>query len=340
MGATVAVTSPPTPAPTHPSSLREDAGMKTRSLGQYSVSMVGLGCNNFGMRLDDQASADAVVHAALDAGVNYLDTADVYGDGVSETMLGAALGDRRDEVVVATKFGHRSARGDNGVGASRAFIRTSVEASRQRLGIDVIDHFQLHQPDDATPIAETLVALQELRDEGVIGATGCSNFSAQQLDDMAAAAEAEGVAPFTTVQNRYSVLTRTPEDDGVLDACARHGVGFVPYFPLESGLLTGKIRHGEPLPSGSRLEAWSEGDLGKMFLGDQMMTAAGRLTAYAEARGHTVLELAFSWLAAQPAVVSVIAGATRPEQVAANAAAADWVLTAEELAEIDAIVSA
>lgn len=312
--------------------------MATRSLGPLTVSVVGLGCNNFGMRIDDPADAAAVVHAALDAGITYFDTADMYGGGESERMLGAALAERRGEAVVGTKFGHRSTRGDDGVGASRDFIRRALEGSLERLGVDRIDHYQLHQPDTVTPIDETLSALQELIDEGLVGAIGCSNFTADQLDDMAAAASAAGVTPFRTVQNRYSVLTRTPESDGVLDACERHGVGFVPYFPLESGVLTGKVRAGSAPPEGTRLEEWARGDLGGLFLGDEMLARAEALIALAEQHGHTILELAMSWLASQERVTTIIAGATRVEQVAANAAAAGWAIDTSQLEAIDDIV--
>jgi aryl-alcohol dehydrogenase-like predicted oxidoreductase len=314
-------------------------GMETRPIGTLAASVLGLGCNNFGMRITDPDDAAAVVHAALDAGITYFDTADMYGDGASERMLGAAVAERRHEAVIGTKFGHRSTRGDDGVGASAAFIRRALEGSLERLGVDFVDHYQLHQPDAVTPIAETLTALQELIDEGLVRATGCSNMSAAQIDEMASVAAGEGVTPFATVQNRYSILTRTPENDGVLAACARHGVGFVPYFPLESGLLTGKIRRGSAPPEGTRLDEWSKGDLGSLFLGDDMIDRAEDLIAWAGDHGRTVLEVALAWLAARPTVVTIIAGATSPSQVRTNAAAFARPLTDAELDELDALVA-
>ncbi len=311
--------------------------MEHRSIGPLSVSVVGLGCNNFGMRMDSQADVDAVVGAALDAGINYFDTAEMYGGGgVSETMLGKALAGRRHEALIATKWGHSRGRAEGTPGADRATIRSSAEASLSRLGVDVIDHYQLHTPDPLTPVAETLGALQELIDEGKIRAIGCSNFSADQIDEMVAVAAADGVTAFQSVQNRYSVLTRTPETDGVLEACARHGIGFVPYFPLESGLLTGKIRKGQDAPEGTRLAS----AMGKGFLADAMVDGAEKLIAYAAERGHSVLELAFSWLIARPEVASVIAGATKLAQVEGNAGAVGWKMSPEELAAIDALVPA
>jgi aryl-alcohol dehydrogenase-like predicted oxidoreductase len=311
--------------------------MEHRAIGPLSASVVGLGCNNFGMRMDSQADVDAVVGAALDAGINYFDTAEMYGGGgTSEKMLGKALEGRRDEALVATKWGHARGRDEGTPGADRATIRACCEASLERLGVDVIDHYQLHTPDPMTPIAETLGALQELIDEGKIKAIGCSNFSADQLDEMAAAAKADGVTPFQTVQNRYSVLTRSPETDGVLEACTRNNVGFVPYFPLESGLLTGKVRKGQDAPEGTRLAS----DMGRMFLAGDMLDRAESLISYAEGHNQTILELAFSWLLAQANVVSVIAGATKPEQIAGNAGAAGWAMTSADLAAIDELVPA
>lgn len=311
--------------------------MEHRSLGPLSVSVVGLGCNNFGMRMESQADVDAVVGAALDAGINYFDTAEMYGGGgVSETMLGAALAGRHDQALIATKWGHKAGRPEGTPGADRATIRASVEASLERIGVEVIDHYQLHSPDPLTPIAETLGTLQELIDEGKVRAIGCSNFSAEQLDEMVVAAEADGTTPFQSVQNRYSVLTRTPETDGVLEACARHGVGFVPYFPLESGLLTGKIRKGRDAPEGTRLA----GAMGKGFLKDDMVDGAEKLIAFAESAGHTVLELAFSWLLARAEVSSVIAGATKVAQINGNASAVNWHLSQQDLSAIDELVPA
>jgi aryl-alcohol dehydrogenase-like predicted oxidoreductase len=308
--------------------------VETRSIGPLSATVVGLGCNNFGMRMERQADVDAVVGAALDAGINYFDTAESYGgDGTSERMLGAAVASRRDEALIATKWGHDRGVDEGTLRGDRATIRASIDASLGRLGVDVIDHYQLHVPDPLTPIAETLGALQELIDDGKVRAIGCSNFTADQLDEMVSVAAENGLTAFHTVQNRYGVLTRTPETDGVLEACGRHGIGFVPFFPLESGVLTGKVRSGQEIPEGTRLA----GPMGERFLGGGIVDRAEQLIDYAESQGHSVLELAFSWLAAQPGVVSVIAGATRPEQIVANASAVDWMLTPDQLATIDSL---
>lgn len=313
--------------------------MERRNLGSLHASIIGLGCNNFGMRIHDPGEAAAIVDAALDAGINYFDTADAYSDGTSEAWLGQAIAERRDEALVATKF-RFDGRADGGLEATRRHIRARLDASRQRLGVDSIDHYQLHKPDGVTPLAETLVVLQELMDEGLIGATGCSNFSATQLDEAASAAESEGVSCFDSVQNRYSVLTRTVETDGVLEACKRHSIGFVPYFPLESGLLAGKVDAVGTPATGSRLEAWAGGDLGDKFLNSGMVQSASALGNYAEEQHHTLLELAFSWLAAQSQVVSIIAGATSPAQVQSNAAAGSWEMDDAEIEAVDALVAA
>ena len=310
--------------------------MEHRSIGPLSVSVVGMGCNNFGMRMSEQADVDAVVNAALDAGVNYFDTAELYGGGgVSEQMLGAALATRRGEALIATKWGHEMNHPDGGPTADAATIRTKVEASLERLGVDVIDHYQLHQPDPETPVVETRGVLQELIYEGKVRAIGCSNFSADQIDEMASVAAENGLTPFHSVQNRYSLLTRTPETDGVLEACARHDVAFVPFFPLESGLLTGKVRKGKEIPEGTRLATPGAAE---RFQVDERIDDAEKLIGFAEGEGHTVLELAFSWLLAQPQVVSVIAGATRPEQIQGNAAAAGWDLSADQLVAIESLL--
>jgi aryl-alcohol dehydrogenase-like predicted oxidoreductase len=308
--------------------------MDTRQIGNLNVSVLGLGCNNFGARLD-QTATTAVVNSALDVGVNYFDTADVYGD--SETLLGRALGDRRDEAVIATKFGHPGAVPEGKVAGSASWVAKAAERSLSDLGVDVIDHYQMHKPDPTTPIEETLGALQELIDAGKVREIGCSNFSAGQLDDMVAAADANNLTPFASVQNRYSVLTRGPETDGVLDACDRHGISLVPYFPLESGLLTGKYRKGADLPAGSRLEAWADLPHGSMFLTDPLFDSMEALITYAESRDHTILELGLSWLAGYSGIPTVIAGATSPDQVAANAAACSWTLDPDERSAIEAL---
>jgi aryl-alcohol dehydrogenase-like predicted oxidoreductase len=304
--------------------------METRTIGSLEVSVVGLGCNNFGMRIG-RAETKAVVDAALDAGINFFDTADIYGGSKSETYLGEALGARRDEIVLATKFGGPY-EGHEG-GATAAYIRIAVEDSLTRLGTDRIDLYQLHFPDQKTPIAETIGALVELVAEGKVREIGCSNFSVAQLEE-AAAATPDGSPGFVSVQNQYNILHRDPED-GVLEWCDRTGTAFLPFFPLASGLLSGKYRAGEPPPEGTRLAAMGDG--AKSHLSDERLAAVADLDELAEREGHTVLDLAFGWLLTRPAVASVIAGATRPEQVAANVAAGTWRPDAEVLAAVDTI---
>ncbi|HUP01798.1 MAG TPA: aldo/keto reductase [Gemmatimonadota bacterium] len=305
--------------------------MKQRQIGSLHVSVVGLGCNNFGKRLDEKESA-AVVDAALEAGINLLDTANIYGDGRSEEFIGRALASRRERVVIATKFGSRM-KGE-GKGARPAYIRKAIETSLRRLGTDRIDLYQLHEPDSTVPIEETLGALAELVEAGTVREIGCSNFTVDQIRAADAAAR-EGAARFASVQNEYSLMHREPEA-GVLAECERLGLAFLPYFPLASGLLTGKYRRGRPAPDGTRLAE-------KRFaneLSDRNLATVEDLIRFAEARGRTILELAISWLLARPVVASVISGATSPRQVEANARAAEWELTEEELDEIDAIGTA
>ncbi|MEZ5229774.1 MAG: aldo/keto reductase [Acidimicrobiales bacterium] len=310
--------------------------MELRQLGTLEVSVVGLGCNNFGMAIDADGTR-AVVDAAIDAGINYFDTAESDGGGESETFLGRALAGRRDSVLIATKWGHTNGLPEGERNASPERVRRSLEASLTRLGTDYVDHYQLHRPDPNTPVEETLGALAELKAEGKIREIGCTAFSADQLDEVYFAAGATGLAPYPSVQNHYSLLTRDPETDGVLDACRRHGIVFVPFFPLESGLLTGKYRQGEPLPEGSRLARW--GERSANFIDDDKLATVARLTDFAESNGHTILDLAFSWLVSNPTIASVIAGATSPDQVRANVGAANWTLTAEDYAAIDAILA-
>jgi len=305
--------------------------MKTRRIGSLEVSEVGLGCNNFGMRLDAAGTAE-VVDAALAAGINFFDTADIYGKGQSEEYLGQALGSRRAQVVVATKFGMPM--DDRRRGAKPEYVRQAVEDSLRRLGTDRIDLYQLHQPDPEVPIGETLGALDELVRAGKVREIGCSNFSVEQIREAKAATRPDA-ARFVSVQNEYSLFHREPEQ-GVLAECEREGLAFLPFFPLASGLLTGKYRQGRPLPEGARLT--SSQRFGKL-LSEENLATVERLIAFAESRGHTLLELAFSWLLARPVVASVIAGATSPAQIAANTAAADWQLTAEDLAEIDTLLA-
>ncbi|WP_437730862.1 aldo/keto reductase [Sorangium sp. So ce1335] len=304
--------------------------MEKRRIGSLEVSVVGIGCNNFGGRIDEQRTA-AVVDAALDAGINFFDTADVYGGTRSEELLGRALGGRRSRVIIATKFGIPLDDERKG-GAKPAYIQRAVEDSLRRLGTDRIDLYQIHRPDPETPIGETLEALDALVRAGKVREIGSSNFSASQLRG-AAEATRPGAARFVSVQNEYSLLQREPERE-VLATSERLGLAFLPYFPLASGLLSGKYLPDGPAPAGSRLST-PDAPLTARFLTDQNRSAAAALAAFASSRGHTLLELAFSWLAGRPAVASVIAGATSPEQVRANAAAVGWRLTADELQQID-----
>jgi aryl-alcohol dehydrogenase-like predicted oxidoreductase len=304
--------------------------LDTRRIGSLEVSGVGLGCNNFGRRLDSEATS-AVVDAALDEGINFFDTADVYGGTKSEEFLGRALGQRREEVVIATKFGAKV--DEQRMGARPEYVRQAAEESLRRLRTDRIDLYQLHRPDPEVPIEDTLGALDELVRAGKVREIGCSNFSAAQLRAAEEAARGGG-ARFVSVQNEYSLLHREVERD-VLPECERLGISFIPYFPLASGLLTGKYRKGHTAPEGSRLKSRR----GDSLLTDRNLAVVERLIEFSESRGHTILELAISWLVERPAVASVIAGATSPEQVRSNVAAAGWRLTEEEFAEIDAIVS-
>jgi aryl-alcohol dehydrogenase-like predicted oxidoreductase len=303
--------------------------MQTRRIGSLTVSAIGLGCNNFGMTIDERRSAD-VVHAALDAGINFFDTADMYGGTKSEEFLGKALVGRRDHAIIATKFGMRVDAGRPG-GARPDYIRQSVEGSLKRLGTDRIDLYQLHTPDATVPIADTLGALDSLVKAGKIREIGCSNFSAGQLRAAGVAVKA-GAARFVSVQNQYSLLHREPEAD-VLPACEELGLAFLPYFPLANGLLTGKYAKGVAPPKDTRMAmAWAAAGLT-----DKNFAIVEGLQSIATRRGRTLLELAISWLLRQPAVASVIAGATKPEQIRANAAAAGWDISTADLAAIDRI---
>jgi aryl-alcohol dehydrogenase-like predicted oxidoreductase len=299
------------------------------------VSAVGLGCNNFGGRIDVDASR-AVVDAAIEAGVTLLDTSDTYGqNGGSESALGEILSGRRDRVVLATKFGHQKS--DMGYGPAagakggRAYIRRAVTESLRRLRTDYIDLYQLHTPDPVTPIEETIAALHELVAEGKVRYLGHSNFSGWQLADAAHLAVRNGQTPFVSAQNHWSLLERETEAE-VVPAAGHFGLGVLPYFPLANGLLTGKVRQGQAIPSGTRL-ASREG-----YVTTDKLAKVEKLIAWARDHGVTILDVAIGALAAQPGCSSVIAGATSPEQVKANAAAAEWIPTAAELAEINNIV--
>lgn len=300
--------------------------MEMRTLGQGgpSVSLLGLGCNNFGGRIDFVATRE-VVHKALDLGVTLFDTSDNYGGGKSEEFLGRILGPRRRDVVIATKFGMSG-------GASARHVMASAEASLKRLGMDVIDLYQLHRPDPSTPIEETLGALNELLRQGKVRQIGCSYLTGAEFDASRAAAAKRGLTPFTTCQNEYSLLVRGIERD-LAPAMARAGAGFLPYLPLAGGLLTGKYKRGAPLPEGARLS--TGGWPASRVLTERNWRIVERLDGFCQARGRSILELAMSWLKAQGFVTSIIAGATKPEQVEANLHALGWTLDAEELAEVD-----
>ncbi|MDA8045075.1 MAG: aldo/keto reductase [Actinomycetota bacterium] len=305
--------------------------METRQIGSLEVTVVGLGTNNFGLGMDaDQVPP--VVDAALDAGINFFDTADSYGD--SEVRLGQALGRRRDQVLIATKFGSQ-VRGEEGTGGAKPdYVRRALDASLRRLGTDCIDLYQLHRPDPDTPIADTMVVLDEAVKAGKVREIGCSNFSAEQLR------EAEKVTPgarFVSVQNHYNLLNRDDETE-VLPLCEKLGVGHLPYFPLASGLLTGKYSRGQAPAPGTRLDRWGAGMAGSVLTEDNF-DRVDSLTAWAEKHGHTILDLAFAYLLAQKSVSSVIAGATKVAQVEANAGAGTWKLSAEEVSEIRSLLA-
>jgi aryl-alcohol dehydrogenase-like predicted oxidoreductase len=302
--------------------------MQKRSIGSLEVSVVGIGCNNFGVR-SDAATTNAVVAAAIEAGINFFDTADIYGATKSEVFLGEALGSRRSEVVVATKFGMPI---DNDhFGAAPAYVRQACDDSLKRLGSDYIDLYQLHAPDDKVPITDTLGALRELVEAGKVREIGCSNLTVAQLREAKTAA---GDGPtFVSIQNQYSLLARDPERDGVLDVCDELGLGFLPYYPLANGLLTGKVRPGEPIPEGSRL-AKMPPERSAHWLGDRLRARADALVQYADEIDVPLLSLAFSWLLSHPQVSSVIAGASSAGQVEANAHAVRT-LSAEQLAALN-----
>jgi aryl-alcohol dehydrogenase-like predicted oxidoreductase len=301
--------------------------MDTRPIGALEVSVVGLGTNNFGLSMHED-EVPPVVDEAIDLGINFFDTADSYGE--SEVRLGRALGRHRDEVVIGTKFG--SAVGEGGMGgAAPGYVREAVERSLRRLETDRIDLYQLHRPDPLVPIADTLGVLDELVHEGKVREIGCSNFSAEMLQE-ADDAVAPGKSRFVSVQNHYNLLNRADESE-VIPLCQRLGVIYLPYFPLASGLLTGKYSRGVPPPPGTRLQRW--GDRAGGFLSDRNFDVIDALSSWAVDRDHSLLDLAVAWLAAKSPVASVIAGATTAEQVRANVAAGDWRLSPEEVAEVD-----
>lgn len=312
--------------------------MQYRRLGSsgLKVSVVGLGGNTFG-RMVDAEQAARIVHAALDAGVNFFDTADVYSRGVSEEFYGRALADRRSQAILATKVHGAMGDGPNDRGSSRAHIMDGVHASLRRLKMDYIDLLQLHDWDDQTPIEETLGALNDLVHQGNVRYIGCSNFAAWQLAWSLWVSDRRGWAPFVSVQPEYSLLAREVEDE-LLPACQALGIGVIPYFPLAAGVLTGKYREGEPVPPGTR--GHQSERFQQRFATPRNLAIVRRLEAWAGEHGHTVAELAVAWLAARPAVSTVITGVTKPEQVQANVRAADWKLTAAEVEEVSALAPA
>lgn len=306
--------------------------MESRRLGVAGpeVSLVGLGCNNFGLRLDERQTRN-VVHAALDVGITHFDTAEVYGGGQSETFLGKALGDRRGNVVIATKFAPRPADEPYRAGLLRSRILEGCEISLRRLGTDHIDLYYQHRPDPQAPVEEALEAFNELVAVGKVGHVACSNFGAEQIDEASRISAERGMVAFVAGQIHWNLLAREVEKD-IVPAIRRHGMGIVPYFPLESGILTGKYRQGEPFPAGSRLAATPRFATRAT---QETFSYLSELRAFAEKRGHSLLELAIGWLAAQSGVASVIAGATTPQQVAANVSAgAAWRLSAEDLTDL------
>jgi aryl-alcohol dehydrogenase-like predicted oxidoreductase len=313
--------------------------MEIRNLGQSGlrVSAIGLGCNNFGTRINDDATR-AVIHKALDLGITLFDTADTYGErGGSETVMGKILGDDRKRIVLATKFGMPMDDVGVKVGGSRRYIMQAVEDSLRRLHTDWFDLYQIHAPDPRTPIEETLRALDDLVRQGKVRYVGCSNFPAWQVVEAQWTAKVNNLNAFVSCQDEYSLVVRHVVEPQLKPAMLKYGMGLLPFFPLASGLLTGKYRRNAALPSGTRLANTQR--LADRYLTDRNWPIAEKLGDFAERHGHTLLELAFSWLLAQAPVSSVIAGATRPEQLEQNVNAGSWKLSAEELAEIDRITT-
>jgi len=312
--------------------------MEYRNLGHsgLQVSAVGLGCNNFGMRCDVEQSK-AVVHKALDVGINFFDTADIYGGrGKSEEFLGVALKDHRRDAVIATKFTGPMGDGPLWTGGSRRYVFEAVDASLRRLGVDYIDLYQVHFPDAKTPVEETMRALDDVVRAGKVRYVGCSNFAGWQVVEAQWIARNERLSPFISAQNQYNLLDRRIERE-LAPACGKYGLGILPYFPLASGFLTGKYVKGQEPSKDTRLGLW--GERAATILSEPNFETLARLEAFAVERGHTMLDLAIGWLASHDYVPSVIAGATRPEQVEQNAAAAAWKLTPEEMTQVDAMTA-
>nr|MDE0502266.1 aldo/keto reductase [bacterium] len=311
--------------------------MRTGAIGSLRVSKVGLGCNNFGSRLDKKQT-ETVVLAALEHGITYFDTADIYGrKGLSEEYLGAALRGRRDQAVVGTKFGMEMLN-DVQMGGSARWVATAVEDSLRRLGTDYIDLYQMHTPDPSVPIDETLEALHRLVEQGKVREIGCSNFTGDQIDEANAVSIRNGSPRFVSAQNHYNLLAREIERD-VIPACTRGGLSVMPYCPLASGVLTGKYQRGKEPPKGSRMD-WVLNDpatTDRGYMRDRNLDVVDRLKQYAADHGRTLIELAISWLAAQPDVSTVIPGASSPKQVLANSRGADWSMTDRQLEEVGTI---
>jgi aryl-alcohol dehydrogenase-like predicted oxidoreductase len=304
--------------------------MRTARLGSLEVSVVGLGCNNFGRALD-QVGARVVVDQALDSGINVFDTSDNYGDGQSESFLGAALGQRRDQVVIATKFGMPVSGVPGSGGAAPGYIRRAVERSLDQLGTDYIDLYQLHKPDPEVPIGDTMEVMNALVNEGKVREVGCSNLDADQLSGSANAARTLGLRPFLANQIQYSLLHRAPEHDGSIHVGERENVAVLPYYPLASGMLTGKAQRGQPVEGRLQMERYQG------FLTDSNFEVVEALRGFAFERDITMVQVALGWLLAQRMVPFVTAGATKPEQVTANAAATAWSPSTADLAALDAI---
>jgi aryl-alcohol dehydrogenase-like predicted oxidoreductase len=313
--------------------------VEIRNLGRSGlrVSAIGLGCNNFGGRIDQEAT-QKVIHKAFDLGITLFDTADVYGErGGSETAMGKVLGHRRKDIVLASKFCGAMSDDDADKGASRRHIVAAVEASLTRLKTDWLDLYQLHQPDPLTPIEETLRALDDLIRQGKVRYIGCSNLKSWQVVEAHWTSKTLGLNAFVSCQDEFSLVRRDAEKE-LMPAARAYGLGLLPYFPLASGLLTGKYRRNAPMPADARLTKTQR--LAERYLTEENWAISEKLIDYAEAHGHSALELAFSWLLGKPPVASVIAGATKPEQLEQNARAGGWALTPAEMAEIDAITGA
>jgi aryl-alcohol dehydrogenase-like predicted oxidoreductase len=315
--------------------------LEYRRLGKsgLEVSLVGIGCNQFGGKVDREQTA-AIAHRALDLGVNFFDTSDTYPagggkKGDSEVVLGSALKAHRRDAVIATKFANAMGEGPGWRGTSRRYIRNAVTDSLRRLQTDYIDLYQVHMPDSTTPILETMSALDDLVHEGLVRYVGCSNFSAWQIAEAQWTAKTEHLTPLISAQNQYNLLVRNVEAE-VLPACEQYGLGMLPFYPLASGFLTGKYRQGESAPSDARLAGG--GRMAERTLTDRNFASLQKLESFTERQGHSMLELAFAWLAAHPPVSSIIAGVTKPEQVEANVRAVEWTMSADELAEVNEIV--